>query len=279
MLVIIDEKTIYLIGILILAIIVSGATLFIKSSVSVTTENKAVGYIALIIDDLGNRAEGTDELFCLEIPLTAAVMPFRPYSRQDAEAAHQAGMEVIMHVPMQPEKGKAEWLGPKGITEGLSQEEITERICQGLEEIRYAAGMNNHMGSKAMQDERIVKPLMEVAKDKNLFFIDSKTTIKSVASGVANDLKVPYLERDVFLDHIKSEAEIRKSLKKLGDIALSRGYAIGIGHVGEQGGKITMEQIKAMIPELEEKGIRFVYSSQLLELSAYKENVKAAERH
>ncbi len=270
MLVIIDKKTIYIMGILILSIVTGGIMLFIKSSVLVTTENSVEGYIALVIDDLGNNAEGTKELLSLDIPMTVAVMPFRPYSRQDAEAAHQAGMEVIMHVPMQPEKGKPEWLGPKGITEDLSQEEITERIYQGLEEIQYAAGMNNHMGSKAMQDERIVKTLMEIAKNKNLFFIDSKTTMKSVAAIVATDLEVPYLERDVFLDHVKSKDEIRNSLKKLGDIALSKGYAVGIGHVGEQGGKITMEQIKAMIPELEKKGIRFVYSSQLLELSTYK---------
>lgn len=268
MILVLDKKRLICwIGIFVLGVI---GSIFLMSMRAKTTSGEGrAAYIALVIDDLGNQEEGTDELLTLGIPITVAVMPFRPFSKKDAEEAHKRGMEVILHVPMEPVKGKPEWLGPKGITTQLSNEQIWERLQEGLNEIPHVVGMNNHMGSKAMADQRVVTVLLEFAKDKKLFFLDSKTTMKSAASQIAKDLEVCYFERDVFLDHVKHKKEIRKSLEELGDIALNRGYAIGIGHVGEQGGKITMEQIKSMIPILEKRGIQFIHLSQIYQLEAY----------
>jgi polysaccharide deacetylase 2 family uncharacterized protein YibQ len=234
---------------------------------------RARGYLALIIDDFGNHAAGTEAMINLGIPLTAAVMPFLPYSQSDADLAHSSGLEVIMHVPMEPVRGKSSWLGPMAITCGLGDQEIESRLLKGLKQLKWAVGMNNHMGSKTMQDSRIVKIVLEVARKHNLFFVDSRTTENTAALKLAEMLDYPCLERDEFLDGAracgKQPGHIKKQLKKLGEIALSKGYAIGIGHVGAEGGTITARAIKEMYPELEKKGICFVYVSQIREVVSY----------
>lgn len=240
--------------------------IFFRDTSSIRTDLNSKGYIILIIDDFGNHGDGTDEMIDLNIPITAAVMPFMPYSSADAKAAHNANLEVILHLSMEPNVGKKEWLGPRGITCDLSNEDIKAIVYDGLNEVKYAVGINNHMGSKATQDKRVMRAILEVAKEKNLFFVDSKTSPNSVISEIAKELNVPCFSRDVFLDGTKDTNHIRNQILKLGDIAFKKGYAIGIGHVGIEGGKPTAQAIKSAYPLLAEKGIRFITVTQLMEI-------------
>lgn len=236
-------------------------TMFLPNSKSgaskVFTANKT-SYIAVVIDDFGNNSEGTEEMLNLDIPITAAVMPFLPTSARDAENAHNKGHGVILHLPMEPEKGKASWLGPRGITTNLKDDEIELRVGDAIKELKYAEGINNHTGSKAMKDERVVKAVMRVAKSHGLIFLDSKTTGGSLGKKVCDELQVPCFERDIFLDNINNVNSIEKELEKASDLALKKGYAIVIGHVGPAGGRNTVNALKNKIPSMKEKGITFV---------------------
>lgn len=257
-------------GAVVFLVFLAGTVLFMNHTRRVTQERYPRGYLALVIDDFGNRSEGTEAMINLGIPLTAAVMPFLPFSRMDADLAHQAGLEVIMHIPMEPLHGKPSWLGPGAITCGLNTEEIKSRLLAGLKELKWAVGMNNHMGSRAMQDSRVVKAVLEVARQENLYFLDSRTAPAKVVTETANVLKYPFLARDEFLDGRKSLNHIKKQLRKLCDTALRKGYAIGIGHVGIEGGTVTARAIREMYPEFIKKGVYLVYVSQIKEVAAYR---------
>lgn len=206
---------------------------------------------------------GTDEMLNIDIPLTAAIMPFMPSAQVDEKKALEKGKEVIIHLPMEPEVGKRSWLGPKGITTDLSDDQIKSMVEEAFQIIPSAKGMNNHMGSKAIKDERIMKNIFTILKEKDRFFLDSKTTSDATACRVASESKVKYYKRDIFLDNEKSVASIEKQLDKLTDVALKNGYAIGIGHVGVEGGKITADAIKNKMPEMKKRGIEFVFLSQI----------------
>ncbi len=229
------------------------------------TEPEPRAYIAIVIDDFGNHGEGTDALLALDIPITVAVIPGLEHSQSDATLAHQANKEVILHIPLEPNYGKASWLGPKGITTNLTDEEIEKRIRESLTEIRYAKGMNNHMGSKATADKRIMQIILSIAKENDLYFLDSLTTSDSVVQEIATSIDVPHFKRDIFLDNVKDQKAIERQLIRLGEIALEQGYAIGIGHVGPEGGTITVKAIASIYPQLEARGIKFVFLSELIE--------------
>lgn len=221
-------------------------------------------HMAIIIDDFGNKMAGTEEIIKLSIPLTGAVIPGMPYAKEDAQKLHEAGKEVILHVPLEPMKGKRDWLGPKGITTDMSVTRIEEILEESIKEVPYAVGMNNHMGSRAMQNPKVVETLMNFANDKKLYFVDSKTFDIKVAQEIANKKCTPYVVRDVFLDNTPDTGYVIKQLKEALKVGKEQGYVIVIGHVGPQKGPHTASALKQMIPQMEAENVEFVTVSQLI---------------
>lgn len=223
----------------------------------------AASKLALVIDDFGNGMNGTTEMFELAVPFTAAVMPFMPTTRADAEAAHARGLDVIIHMPMEPVKGKRSWLGPNAITTDLSDSEIRSRIEQAIADVPHAIGMNNHMGSRATADERVMRVILETCRDHGLFFLDSRTTVHSVIPKLGRELGVTVIERNgVFLDEVYSTDHIIRQLQKLVKQVELQQASVAIGHVGPPGPK-TAAALKAHIPQLQQRA-RFVRLSELV---------------
>ncbi|MGF3105984.1 divergent polysaccharide deacetylase family protein [Rossellomorea sp. DUT-2] len=208
--------------------------------------------LAIVIDDLGNDMKGTEEILNLPVTLTIAVMPFLPTTREDAEKAHGRGHEVIVHLPMEPMSGKASWLGPGAITTSLSNDEIRKRVEKAIEEVPYAVGVNHHMGSRATANERVMRIVLEVCKEKGLFYLDSKTTGKSVIPKLAKELDVPYLENELFFDDVYTIQHIGKQAKLLSKELDSDTSTIAIGHVGVTGIKVAT-MLEEFLPLYEKK--------------------------
>nr|WP_232066177.1 divergent polysaccharide deacetylase family protein [Bacillus sp. KH172YL63] len=208
--------------------------------------------LAIVIDDLGNDMQGTEEILNLPVTLTIAVMPFLPTTREDAEKAHRNGHEVIVHLPMEPVSGKASWLGPGAITTSLSDEEIKQRVEQAIDEVPHAVGINHHMGSKATADERVMRIVLDTCKERGLFYLDSKTTGKSVIPKLAEEIGVPYLENELFFDDIYTLQHIGKQARLLSKELDNDDATIAIGHVGVTGIKVAT-MLKEFLPVYETK--------------------------
>jgi hypothetical protein len=220
--------------------------------------------IAIIIDDFGNRAEGTDSILKLKQKITCAIIPFKDDSTEEGEYAKNLGFDVIIHLPMESELDRPNWMGAKPILTTLSKEEIRSRMEEAIEDIPTAVGFNNHTGGKATADRRVMKVLLEVAKQRGLVAIDSRTTPKTVVAQVGKEVGVRVLERDVFLDHKKDYGYIREAMLDLAGRAISQGSAIGIGHVGPHGGNVTALVLKNMLNPIERAGVEFVGISSLI---------------
>ncbi|MFW5438801.1 divergent polysaccharide deacetylase family protein [Paenibacillus apiarius] len=217
---------------------------------------------AVVIDDFDNNMTGTEEMLNLPIPLTVAVMPFLPSTKQDAERAHQRGHEVIVHMPMEPISGKASWLGPGAILTGLSDEEIIRRVNAAIDEVPHAVGMNNHMGSKATADRRVMRLVLKVCKERGLYFLDSRTNSRSVISEVGKEVGIPIVQNHLFLDDVYKVSHIVKQCRLL-EAHLDRHNAcVTIGHVGKRGLK-TAEALRQYAPRISKKAV-FVHISYLV---------------
>lgn len=221
------------------------------------------GRLAILIDDFGYCGEGTAEMLDLPIPFTAAIMPFSPCTETDAAAVRQAGKEIFIHLPMESLTGKPEWVGEKGIFRSMSDAEIKERVAEAFSVLPDAAGVNNHMGSAIMEDGRSLGVVLDCLRERNVVFVDSMTTAKSLGSSLAAEKGVRFVARDVFLDSTDSVEVVQANLRKAAEIALAQGEALAIGHVGPEGGKITAQAIRALLPELESLGIVFVTAGEL----------------
>jgi len=217
--------------------------------------------IALLIDDFGYSKNKTVDfaLKNLNIPLTVSIIPGTPYAKAIAEEAHRNKKEVMVHLPMEP-KGKFN-NNYKWIIMGKMGEGETERITKkAIEEIPYSVGLNNHMGSLVTERKKIMEFILQVIKEKNFYFIDSKTNLQSIAFPLAREMKVKSAQRDIFLDNKKDDKYIEGQFKKLISVAKKRGEAIGIGHINY----ITIQSLKKITSQLENRKIQLVYVSELV---------------
>lgn len=222
--------------------------------------------VAIVIDDFGNGSNGTVEMMRLPIKITAAIMPFMPMTKKDAEEAHRLGHDVIVHMPMEPNRGPKSWLGPGAILTSLSDAEIRKRVEDAIDNVPHAVGMNNHMGSKATADERVMRIVLGVCKERGLFFLDSRTTFFTVVPKIADELDVPLVSNDVFLDDIHSVQHISKQINVLRKHLESNESCITIGHVGLPG-KLTASVLEQSISVMQPT-IRFVKLSELVRVSS-----------
>lgn len=252
---------IWKIGVTIFAGIVFGGLTAHASLLEPEKSDKPIKQIAVVIDDFGNGMKGTEQMLELPIKLTVAVMPFLPTTKHDAEAAHRKGHDVIIHLPMEPIRGMRSWLGPGAITTDLSDEEIRERVEAAIAEVPFAVGMNNHMGSRATSDKRVMRIVLQICKEKGLFFLDSRTSSHTVIPKIAKELGINVLHNDVFLDDVYSQSHVRKQISILKKFLKNNKSCIVIGHVGPSG-LYTSSVLRSVIPELQ-RNAAFVPISML----------------
>ncbi|SJZ42601.1 divergent polysaccharide deacetylase family protein [Selenihalanaerobacter shriftii] len=216
--------------------------------------------MAFVIDDLGFNRAGTEELLEIDRQITVAVLPFRPYSTQDAKGSKEAGHQVLLHLPMEPVSEVDPGAG--AIYVDMSSTEIAEQIKKDIDNLGVdIAGVNNHMGSKATANEKVMEVVLDYLRKQELFFVDSSTAPNSVVPAMAQRVDEAYAVNYLFIDNVDNKAEVKKQIKKLAEVALKKGELITIGHVRPN----TALAIQEMIPKLEEMGIQLVYVSELTE--------------
>jgi uncharacterized protein len=165
----------------------------------------------------------------LPFPVTIAVLPNLAHTQAAAAKTVAAGKELILHQPMEASGGFDP--GPGAIYVGMQDHEIRLTLRKNLAQMPGAVGMNNHMGSKATADKRIMALALDEARRAGIYFLDSLTIADSVVHSVASSMNLRTWERTVFLDNTPDRASIIKYVSEGTKVAEKRGYAIMIGHV------------------------------------------------
>ena len=144
---------------------------------------------------------------------------------------------------------------------GMSGEEVARVLGGMLESVPTASGVNNHEGSLATSDAKLMGELMPLLKQRDLFFVDSRTTAATVAFEEAERAGARSGFRNVpFLDDVQDVAAIRKQLELAMRGAKEKGAAIAIGHPHAE----TLRALREMLPEAEAQGVHLVVVSELV---------------
>ncbi|MGI9451787.1 MAG: divergent polysaccharide deacetylase family protein, partial [Geminicoccaceae bacterium] len=204
--------------------------------------------IAVVIDDLGLNRSNTKALNALPAPLTLAFLPYAGKIEAQTDAAREAGHELMVHLPMEP--FGSQWPGPGALVTSLDHDEFVERLEANLNRIKGYVGVNNHMGSRLTADRGRMDLVMRELRKRDVLFLDSKTSSRSVASEMASRNGVPNTTRDVFLDHVIDIDRIRYQMALIERIARRTGSAVAIGHPHTA----TIEAMKEWLPKLEQRG-------------------------
>ena len=216
--------------------------------------------IAIVIDDMGISHARTKDIISLKAPLTSSFLTYSTKLKAQIDAARAAGHEIIAHVPMQPKSNLD--VAPDVLTVKMSQDEIRHNFEKMLSKFQNINGVNNHMGSLFTEQSDKLTPIMEVLDQQKLYFLDSKTSSRSVAREVAKQNNVAYAHRHVFLDNSNEVEYINRQLALTERIARRNGYAIAIGHPK----KATYQALKAWLPSLKEKQIKLMPLSEIVKV-------------
>jgi uncharacterized protein len=216
--------------------------------------------LAIIIDDLGEDAAPARELLKLPYPLTVSIIPNLQHSAEIADDTHQRGDEVLLHFPMEAseKEAKSEYVE---LRVGMASEEVDEMLSSMLASVPHAAGVNNHQGSRATADSALMDELMPALRRRRLFFVDSRTTVDTVAYAAAERDGVPATYRSAeFLDDVETRAAILRQLDRASAEAKKKGWAVTIGHPHPT----TIAALHDALPKLSARGVHLVFVSDLL---------------
>lgn len=213
--------------------------------------------VVIIIDDMGVDVKRSAAVVDLPAGLTLAYLPYASNIKAQTAKAKESGHELMVHVPMEP-MSQTKDPGPEVLRVGQDEAAFDQILQDDLSAFDGYVGINNHMGSKLTQDKAAMARVMTALKTRNLYFIDSRTIQNSVAGDMAREAGVPHASRDVFLDHENTAEFVSKSLAQVERKALKDGLAIAIGHPKD----VTIEELRAWLPTLKDKGIELVPASQ-----------------
>jgi len=227
--------------------------------------------VAIIIDDIGYQK--TDAaLIQLPHALTFAVMPFAPHGHEMAMLAERHRKEIMLHMPMEA-VAMNHLLGKGALRRGMDKTTVQQTMRSALDNVPQAVGVNNHMGSLFTSLPQQMDWAMQVVAERNKYFVDSKTTPKSVGIALSKQYQVRHRSRDVFLDNNKSYRALEQQFTDLMQIAKQHGSAVGIGHPYPE----TLSYLKKNLPRLKAAGIELVPVSALLDLPEHNKPYVAAQ--
>ncbi len=237
-----------------------GTLLLSSFSFHLSADTDQAPTIAIIIDDMGHSYEQGVELINLPFPLTLSFLPERPFTKRLIEMANFHKKEIMLHTPMQNSMGFD--LGFGGLRKNMDEATLKRTLIDSLQKIHYMVGLNNHMGSVLTTDPKAMKWVMETISQYPFYFVDSRTSSKSVAANMAAKFNIPNLSRDIFLDHVQNRDFIQKQFLKLIAIAKKNGTAIAIGHPHPE----TVKYLSWALSKLDEKGISIATISSLWQI-------------
>lgn len=231
---------------------------WLKNSIAYD-DNGTGPLIAIVIDDMGVDRGNSKKIWELPPPLTLSFLTYADDLSLQTSAARKNGHELMLHISMEP-GSKTVDAGPNVLITGMEKAELRNLVTWGMDRFNGYMGINNHMGSRFTEDRAGMEVVLQEISKRGLMFLDSRTSAKTVGPMVAEELGVPHLERNVFLDNEPDVAYINKQLAKAEKLANSRGIAIAIGHPRPA----TVDALGVWIPKARARGIRIAPLSAIL---------------
>lgn len=217
--------------------------------------------IALVIDDLGHNEGEFERVMALGEGITLAILPYTKRAAEFAQRARQHGLEILVHMPMEPTDSSAD-PGPNALLTNLSDTELLRRLSDNLARLTGYVGISNHMGSKFSQNRHAMSVVLGELEARGLLYLDSVTINSTIAARLAEASRMPYASRDVFLDNLAEQSFIEEQLRVVEKVARETGRAVAIGHPYDE----TLAVLQRWLPDARKRGFEFVPISTIAAL-------------
>ena len=220
--------------------------------------------LAIIVTGLGLSSAATENAIKLAKEVTLSFTPYGADLETDVAKARGAGHEVLLDLPMEPISYPADDPGPHTLLTSLNPSDNIARLEWLLGRFKGYVGVINFMGSRFTVSPESLRPILHALKERGLMFVDSRSTSKSVAAGLAKQMALPRALNDRFLDHEPTRGAIDQSFAEAEGTARARGVALVVARPFP----VTLERLAAWLPMLESRGIEIVPVTALADIQA-----------
>ncbi|MDR3255539.1 MAG: divergent polysaccharide deacetylase family protein [Synergistaceae bacterium] len=221
--------------------------------------------LALVLDDCGGNLAMARRVVSLDVTLTWAILPKLRFSTETADLLKESEIPFLLHLPMQADPdpdGKAGDPMLYCIGVGMDAQSVRDAMTPVLDSLPGAWGVNNHRGSKATADIDLMRAVMDVLLERGLFFMDSRTTTKSVAYDAALEKGLKTARNSRFLDNESDRLKIASQMEYAVGAAKKYGKYIAICHLRPE----TVAFLEGLSTDvIAEKGVKLVTLPQLME--------------
>ena len=211
--------------------------------------------VAIVIGGLGMSRAAT-EAAINRLP-GAVTLAFDPYAEGIEDwvvAARQAGHEVLMGLPMEPNDFPLRDPGPYAMMTSLEAPQNLQRLNFILSRASGYVGLIAVMGSRFSIEEDHIRPLLMTVRNRGLMYVDSGTAEKSLAPKIASTIGMPSAVVESFLDGDPSKAAIDAQLVEVENRARRNSVTVAVG----QPLPTTLDRVAAWISTLEGKKLVLV---------------------
>jgi polysaccharide deacetylase 2 family uncharacterized protein YibQ len=217
--------------------------------------------VAIVIDDLGESYGSFEELSSMNVPFTYSILPFQTHSLRIADAVNSRNGEVVLHLPLEPWNSSEHAINHGTLLTSMSEEELRAQLDRNINALPHLSGVSNHMGSKFTENREKMETVLQAVKANGLYFLDSRTSDKTVGYALAQEMSIKTAKRNLFIDNDHNQLSAEKQLQKIPRLAKKNGgHLVAIGHPYPS----TITALKKGVPLLQEQGITIVPLSQLL---------------
>jgi polysaccharide deacetylase 2 family uncharacterized protein YibQ len=207
--------------------------------------------IAIVFTTLG-LSDAATEAILREMP-AEVTLAFSPYSRKLRDWIGQAratGHEVLIDLPMEPLNYPDEDPGPLALLSNRPMEDNVTRLDGILDRADGVVGVATQMGSRFSSTADLLRPILRKLAERGYLYVDNGTAPHSAVPALAQEIPVPLVINNQYLDTEASRIAIDGKLQQIERIARSTGAAVAFASPYP----ITIERLVAWIPTLEAKG-------------------------
>ena len=209
--------------------------------------------VAIIITGLGISSEDTKwAISNLPPVITMGFSSQLNQLKQNIQLARSAGHEVMISLPMEPIDYPDRDPGSGVLLTGVAPNSNLERVNSVIGQSFGAIGFINSMGSKFLTSKSDLNPVLKRLHAGGYLFLEHRATFRSVAKQVAQEIPLPYIDSNIFLD--EDPDMVQENLKQLQDFAIRNGSAVAIA----TGNIETMKVILSWVTQAHASGITLV---------------------
>lgn len=197
-----------------------------KRAIANSDEVKKKPKMAIIMDDMAYPSQ-LESLHHLRLKITPSFFPYNSDNKLTPKMAAQEPFYMV-HLPLEAlyfYQSPHRW-----IKVGEDKAEIRQYIQQIKHDFPHLKFINNHTGSKFTASYQDMKNLIEILREYDIDFVDSRTTTQTKAGEIYAQMQRPLLSRGVFLDNKNNVEDILNQIRKAINKAKKDGYVIVICH-------------------------------------------------